>query len=1449
MNIARNTSTTILLIEDSPTDVRLIQELLRSTSHDSFHVITASTLSQGLTLLSTNTIDVILLDLGLPDSQGIATFRAVYEHASHLPIIILTVSDDEALGREAVQEGAQRFLSKDILTLGTSYAGLFTRTIRYAIEHKRAETALAQSELQYRQLVDTANVIILRADPQLTITYCNDYTLKLLGYTAEEFIGQPVVGTLLPPTESTGRDLAQMARDVLDHPERYEHNRNEVLAKDGRRLWIEWTNAPEYDEAGNYTGVLSTGIDVTEHVAAEEALKRSKEQFQNLFNSSAVAQVYYDTTGCPVRANHATLALFGIADVRALQHMTIFSSPRMSDDDKARLRAGQPLQYEHTYDFDAIKASGSFATTNSGKRHFHVFFTPLFDTETRSIGGYLCQITDMTERKRADNLLQEAHEKVQALNEELRFANETLERRVHERTEELTRELAITETITRLTPPLLFPSLDFDALMLAILDDAKRLTGSTYGFIALIDPRTKDLIAYGHTQMMLDECAIPEAQRQIRFPIGPDGKYHALSTHAINEKKGFFTNTPAEHPASTGAPDGHVPIRQFLAVPALVSDEVAGEIALANPERDYTRRDVAVVGRLAEELFSLAVMRMRAEEQLRASSLYARSLIESSLDPLVTISAEGTITDVNKATEEVTGFSRNALIGSDFSDYFTEPDKARKGYQQVFADGFVRDFPLIIRHKSGKVTDVLYNASVYQNDAGEIQGVFAAARDVTEVKQAEEAAKTHAQHAETLSRIISAGNRAASIESSLSAMVDTAIELLDLDAGAIFVRYDDTMALQYSRGYTAEQRAWSRHIPVTQRRVARIMDGIPWISDDYQADVSPEVKTMNKDVGSMATVPLVAGEAVVGFYQLGSLKRQHHFTGEERDLLTSIGQETGAVVARLQAEEATRAHAHRASTLTHIITAGNQADNLQTAAQVILDAAMELMQATHASIYLLNEAEGMVELQYARGFSDAVLDASRRIPLATSYYPQVYEGTPIFLDDYAKEGTEQFRGLIPELHVMGIIPLVAQNRVVGNYIVSSASTRPFTDEERSMLVAIGQQAGTVIARLQAEERVKQYSRSLEDLITERTTQLAQSEEEFRTLFEASSIAQIRYDADGHALRMNKAAAVLFGVHDVSDIHNRNMFSSVQAAQEDKERLREGHPLHCEQIYDFRAIKESGLYPTTRSDMRNFDLYVLPLTSTAGATVEGYLAQIVDITELKEAEAALKNSERLAGIGETAAMIGHDLRNPLQGLQYIVDLQKLRFDRFSDHDRRSRDWEQEAQLFNRISEQIFYMDKIVGDLQDYARPLNPEREALSVRVLIDDVLKSLPHADKVEVNADLPDLSIEAEPHLMHRVFSNLILNALQAMPDGGTLTISATAADGSVAIAVRDTGIGVPREMRDKLFSSLTTGKAKGTGLGLAVVKRIVDAHDGTIWFESEEGKGTVFILTLPIHH
>ena len=127
-----------------------------------------------------------------------------------------------------------------------------------------------------------------------------------------------------------------------------------------------------------------------------------------------------------------------------------------------------------------------------------------------------------------------------------------------------------------------------------------------------------------------------------------------------------------------------------------------------------------------------------ADEAARRAGALDRSLIEAGLDPLVTIAPDGKIIDVNNAAEKVTGRSLQQLIGTDFSDYFTDPGKARAGYEQMFREGLIKDYELQIRHRDGHVTPVLYNASVYRDEAGDVIGVFAAARDISERKRAEE---------------------------------------------------------------------------------------------------------------------------------------------------------------------------------------------------------------------------------------------------------------------------------------------------------------------------------------------------------------------------------------------------------------------------------------------------------------------------------------------------------------------------------------------------------------------------------------------------------------------------------------------------------------------------------------------------------------------------------------
>ena len=217
---------------------------------------------------------------------------------------------------------------------------------------------------------------------------------------------------------------------------------------------------------------------------------------------------------------------------------------------------------------------------------------------------------------------------------------------------------------------------------------------------------------------------------------------------------------------------------------------------------------------------------------------------------------------------------------------------------------------------------------------------------------------------------------------------------------------------------------------------------------------------------------------------------------------------------------------------------------------------------------------------------------------------------------------------------------------------------------------------------------------------------------------------------------------------------------------------------------------------------------------------------------------------MAAIGQTAGMVGHDLRNPLQSIIGEVYLAKSELDSLPDGENK-RCLQESVQA---IEEQISYMDKIVSDLQTFVKPVEAQLETINLKPLITSVLAQVDIPKNIQAMTQIQEKVItKADPQLIKRVLINLITNAVQAMPNGGELTLRAeTSNQGKVQITVKDTGTGIPDEIKSKIFTPLFTTKSKGQGFGLAVCKRVIEAQGGTISFESEVGKGTKFIIELP---
>jgi PAS domain S-box-containing protein len=239
-------------------------------------------------------------------------------------------------------------------------------------------------------------------------------------------------------------------------------------------------------------------------------------------------------------------------------------------------------------------------------------------------------------------------------------------------------------------------------------------------------------------------------------------------------------------------------------------------------------------------------------------------------------------------------------------------------------------------------------------------------------------------------------------------------------------------------------------------------------------------------------------------------------------------------------------------------------------------------------------------------------------------------------------------------------------------------------------------------------------------------------------------------------------------------------------------------------------------------------------------LEEYASQMEELAEQRAAQ--LKDAERLAAIGATAGMVGHDIRNPLQAILGDLYLAREEIEGMPNDERKQTI----NDSLTEIGKNVEYINKIVADLQDFARPLKPNAEETNLKFIIDDLLAKNGLPENVKVNIKLETEKVVADSTFISRIMYNLVNNAVQAMPKGGKLTIRTSKEENDTVISVKDTGVGIPDAVKNKLFTPMFTTKAKGQGFGLAVIKRMTEALGGTVSFESQEGKGTTFSIRLP---
>ncbi|MBS7646335.1 PAS domain S-box protein [Candidatus Bathyarchaeota archaeon] len=882
------------------------------------------------------------------------------------------------------------------------------------------------------------------------------------------------------------------------------------------------------------------------------------------------------------------------------------------------------------------------------------------------------------------------------------------------------------------------------------------------------------------------------------------------------------------------------------------------------------------------------------EDKLRESEELFRSIVENSHDGIAIIDENYRIIYANEMLAGILGYPMDKIIGQDFRKFLAEDfkplftdkrlrEQAKQAERQK-GTRFFSKYELKIRGEKSEEKIVFVKTTTLRDAQGKMRTI-AQVLDITQRRKLEEERCLFEKRLSELNRYAQKLNQARSLKEIYRLILDAMEKTLGFEYTGIFIKEGEVLRPVACRGYS---KALSLKL-YTDEDEAIAVKAVNAGKSVTVPDIRKEkayIKNV-EEVRSELAVPMKVGRKVLGVLNVESRKIDA-FNEEHRKLLEVLASHAAIAINNLKRQEKLAALNAYGRNLS-------KAKSIGEVCKQTLHAVQKILGFKYIDFFLVQGKT--LRLIGSLGLSRPLqivlpLDGDKGITVRAAKI-----GKAVYLPNVRKDEAyvdAGVKGLLSELAV----PIKLGEKVLGVLNVESEKLDAFDDEDRRFLEILASHVAIAISNIQRRENLEDLSRNLQHLIRS-STRIMQTKDIHRKLKEIAKALQKlgfekavislrdenleRKDLAAFGLTRNEARALAkhiipgsvwreflgprFEKYKIGDFYclskddptiPREVFSKffvdwpINTLLYAPIRTPEGKIVAIISLHNPKEIMKLSrefLMPLeiflhqVAMILENAELF--ENLEKAQKELEAYANQLEEkveerTRELREMHDQLLKAQRLAVIGELAGMIGHDLRNPLTSIAGATYYLKRRLSQTGD--------QRIMEMLELIEKNIAYSNKIINDLLDYSREVKLDVAETTPENLLNEALAAVEIPQNIKVIKlanEKPKVKVDFEK--MKRVFVNLVKNAVDAMPHGGTLTIKSMKEGGNVVFTVSDTGIGMTEEVLKKLWTPLFTTKAKGMGFGLAICKRFVEAHGGTITVESAPGKGTTFTVTLPI--